>query len=101
MSALDVVATLHHETHMATSKRPRRKTAKRPPKKKPGKRGALIRFTATQKVTARPKRPHADGTDGGVWLLIMPITWLKSNKKGLSKKTKKAALQALKKFKKG
>ena len=86
---------------MATSKRPRKKTPKRPPKKKPGKQGALIHFTATQRGTARPKRPHADGTDGGVWLLIQPPSWIKYTKKGVNKKTRKTAAAALKKFKKG
>jgi hypothetical protein len=85
---------------MATSKRTRRKIAKRPPKKKPGKKGALIHFTATQKATARPNRPKADGGDGGVWLLIMPISWWKSKTKHVSNKTKLAAVKALRKFKK-
>lgn len=82
---------------MATTKRPRRKTTKRPPKKKPGKKGALIHFTATQTASARPR---ADGGDGGVWLLIGPINWLKSKGKGVSQRTKLAAIKALKKFNK-
>ena len=78
----------------------KRKTpATRPPKKKPGKTGALIHFTATQKGTARPSlRP--DGTDGGVWVKVMPPSWIKYTNKGVNKKTKQAAAQALKKFKK-
>lgn len=83
---------------MPTPKRPRRKLPKRPPKKKPGKKGALIHFTATQKVTARPQRPRADGGDGGVWLLIMPISWWKTKTKGVSPRTKAAAVKALRKF---
>ncbi len=84
---------------MARSTRPR-KTAKRPAKKKPSKTGALIRFTATQKGKAR-QRPRADGGDGGVWLLILPPTWIKYSNKSVNKKTKQAALKALKKFRKG
>jgi len=76
---------------------PRKKTTKR---KKPGKKGALIHFTATQSATVRKNAPHADGSDGGVWLLIMPISWWKSKTKGVSHKTKTAAVKALKKFKK-
>ena len=79
---------------MATRKKP----AKRPPKKKPGKTGALIHFTATQKGTARPNRPHADGSDGGVWVKIMPPSWIKYTNKGVTKQTKQSAAKALKKF---
>ncbi|HEX6627328.1 MAG TPA: hypothetical protein VF105_05205 [Gemmatimonadaceae bacterium] len=74
----------------------RKKTTKR---RKPGKKGALIHFTGTQSAKVRKNPPHADGTDGGVWLLIQPINWWKSNKK-LSKKTKAQAIKALRKFKK-
>jgi len=76
---------------------PSKKTTKRPPKKKPGKKGALIHFTTTQKGTGRP---HGENGDGGVWLLIGPISWIQYKNKGISKKTKRAALKALKKFKK-
>ena len=77
----------------------KRKTpATRPPKKKPGKKGALIHFTATQKGTARPNRPRADGSDGGVWVKIMPPSWIKYTNKGVTKKTKQSAAKALKKF---
>jgi hypothetical protein len=87
---------------MAVTKRPRKTIGKRPPKKKPGKKGALVHFTATQKVSARTNPRAGDGgTDGGtVWVLIMPISWFKSNKKGVTKRTKTAVAQALKKFKK-
>ena len=79
----------------------RKQQVKRPPKKKPGKQGALIHFTATQKGTARPNRPRADGSDGGTWVKAMPPTWIKYTKKGVNKKTKQAAAKALKKFRKG
>ena len=76
---------------------PRKKTTKRPPKKKPGKKGALIHFTTTRKGTARP---HGENGDGSVWVLIGPISWIQYKNKGISTKTKRAALKALKKFKK-
>jgi len=72
-----------------------RKTSKRPNAKKPA-RSAVSRFTATRKGSVR-----AD-TDGGVWVKILPPTWLKSsNKKKMDKRTKRAAVKALKKFRKG
>jgi hypothetical protein len=78
----------------------RKQQAQRPPKKKPAKKDALIHFTATQKGTARPNRPRADGSDGGVWVKVMPPSWIKYTNKGVTKKTKQAAVKALKKFKK-
>jgi len=78
---------------MSTSKRPRKKPAKRPSKK-----AKLIHFTAMHKGTARPKPPRA-GKPGDVWVLIGKPTWMKYKNKGVSKKTKTAALRALKKFK--
>jgi hypothetical protein len=74
---------------MATSKRSRKKPAKRQPKKP-----TLIHFTAMHKGTARPR-----GKPGDVWVLIGKPTWMKYKNKGVSKKTKTAALRALKKFK--
>lgn len=83
---------------MSTSKRPR-KTTKRSPKKKTGKKAALIRFTATQTGTARPSKRAADGD---VWVLIGPISWIKYTPwVGVEYRTKQAAVKALKKFRKG
>ena len=80
--------------------RPRRKTAKRSPKLKPGKKGALVHFTATQKITVRPNKPRADGGDGGVWVLVGSPSWMKTTNKGVNRRTKMAAIKALRKFRK-
>ncbi len=84
---------------MPPLKRPGSKTTKRPAKAKRPKKGALIRFTATQKVAAW-RKPRAD-PDGGVWLLIGPITWLQRKNGKINPKIKTAALKAFRKFKKG
>ena len=84
---------------MATSKRSR-KTTKRRPKKRVTKKDALIHFTATRKGTARMK-PKADGSDGGVWLKIGPITWLQRKNGKINPRVKRAALKAFRKFQKG
>ena len=80
---------------MATSKRSRKTTKRRPTKK-----DALIHFTATRKGSARMK-PKADGSDGGVWLKIGPITWLQRKNGKINPKVKRAALKAFRKFQKG
>ena len=90
---------------MPPPKRPTTKPTKRPVKVKPPKKDALIRFTTTQRVTARTKT-KADGPDGGtdgsVWVLVMPPTWIQyKNRKTISPKIKTAVLKAFQKFKKG
>ncbi len=85
---------------MPPVKRPRPKTTKRPAKPKPPKKGALIHFTASHKVAAH-RKPKADGGDGGVWVLIGPISWLQRKNGKINSKIKTAALKAFRKFKKG
>jgi hypothetical protein len=78
---------------MATKKR---RTVKKTARKKAAtKRAALTRFTATQKVAARKD------SDGSVWLLIGPISWLQRiNRRPGEDRTRLAALKALRSFQK-
>ena len=73
---------------------PKKKLTKRPPKKAVEK-AALIKFAALQKGSVRMKADNPKSA----WLEFGPL-WLKSNTKGVSNKTKLAAIKALKRFKK-
>jgi hypothetical protein len=83
---------------MPPSKRAPKTKPKSPPKKAASKKAALLHFTATRKGTVRSRR-RAAGPEW--WVLIGPISWIKYGKKGVDPRTRRAALRALKRFKKG
>jgi len=70
-------------------------TSKKKPTERSPKKAALIKFAALQKGSVRMKADNPKSA----WLEFGPL-WLKSNTKGVSDKTKLAAIKALKRFKK-